>query len=253
VVNLIVTILSIALVAVGAIAGLFYVGGALQDDQPKIWANSAISQSQQIIAAATLYSNSNNGKGLDSVGFGGLVSQNYLSTWPEFVMLPPSPVNSSSSPTTVTNGLNDDSLVESCPALNGYRGEMIRWGCMTTGGQNTISLYLSLNDPYNGTCLNGFNTGHGYGFEDTRYNSHPFVQLAKALNAALGTVPASTTLSPSGLPYFPSSYSTPTCNQYQLGNVGIVADSSGKIINYCYLTGFSGNTQISGIECPFLQ
>ena len=60
--NLIITVISIALVAVAALMGVYYGGSAFLDGQTRAKFNQLMSGAEQISAAATLYSLSHNGQ-----------------------------------------------------------------------------------------------------------------------------------------------------------------------------------------------
>jgi hypothetical protein len=59
--NLIITIISIALVAVAALMGAYYGGSAFLQGQSKAYANSFVGQGEQIIAAWSIYAADNGG------------------------------------------------------------------------------------------------------------------------------------------------------------------------------------------------
>jgi len=59
--NLIITIISIALVAVAAIMGAYYGGSAFMQGQTKSYADALVSQGDQITAAWTVYATNNSG------------------------------------------------------------------------------------------------------------------------------------------------------------------------------------------------
>ena len=89
--NLIVTVISIALVAVAALMGAYYGGAAYMEGMAKAQANQLIEGAKQITGAWTMYANDNGGSytlnATGSWGVGGspieLVPR-YLNNWPSF-------------------------------------------------------------------------------------------------------------------------------------------------------------------------
>lgn len=78
--SLIITIISIALVAALAIASVYYGGDAFTQGTAKANAATVVAQAQQISAANTLYKNDNGGNNAASVA--ALVTGNYLQSAP---------------------------------------------------------------------------------------------------------------------------------------------------------------------------
>lgn len=82
--NLIITIISIALVAVLAIATIYYGGTAFTQGSAKAQASTLVSHAQQITAANTLFANANGGTFSNDLTAGSrLLSENYLSSVPK--------------------------------------------------------------------------------------------------------------------------------------------------------------------------
>lgn len=79
--NLIITIISIALVAVLAIATIYYGGSAFTEGSAKAKASTLVAHAQQITAANTLYANANGGTATTDIS-GTLVSS-YLTSAPK--------------------------------------------------------------------------------------------------------------------------------------------------------------------------
>jgi len=101
--NLIITIMSIALVAVAALVGVWYGGSVFEDAQNKSEANAAASQAQQIASAALLYGVQQGGYSFDSATVTSLASNGvYLDSTP----IPPSQATQSNKWTlmNLTNG-----------------------------------------------------------------------------------------------------------------------------------------------------
>lgn len=90
--NLIITIISIALVAVAALMGAYYGGTAFLQGQGKAYANSFVSQGEQIIAAWSIYAADRGGSWtLASVAALSSTSPAYITSAPS----PPAGVTSS--------------------------------------------------------------------------------------------------------------------------------------------------------------
>jgi hypothetical protein len=80
--SLIITIISIALVAAIAVATLYYGGSQFSQGTAKAQADQIISGAQQIAGANTLYANNVGGGKYDGSGVGDLVTQGFLSATP---------------------------------------------------------------------------------------------------------------------------------------------------------------------------
>ncbi len=78
--SLIITIISIALVAALAIASIYYGGDAFSQGSAKAAASTVVSQAQQVSAANTLYKNDNAGS--NSADVATLVTDKYLQSAP---------------------------------------------------------------------------------------------------------------------------------------------------------------------------
>ena len=81
--SLIITIISIALVAALAVATIYYGGSAFTNGSAKAAASTVVAHAQQITGANTLYANDNNGT-FNAVitGTGSLVAGGYLASAP---------------------------------------------------------------------------------------------------------------------------------------------------------------------------
>lgn len=79
--SLIITIISIALVAALAIATIYYGGSAFTQGSAKSAASTLVAHAQQIAGANTLYANDNGGTFTNDVG--GLVAGSYLASRPK--------------------------------------------------------------------------------------------------------------------------------------------------------------------------
>ena len=80
--SLIITIISIALVAAIAVATLYYGGSQFSQGTAKAQADQIISGAQQIAGANTLYANNVGGGKYDGSGVSDLVTQGFLSATP---------------------------------------------------------------------------------------------------------------------------------------------------------------------------
>lgn len=78
--SLIITIISIALVAALAVATIYYGGDAFNQGTSKAKASTVVNQAQQIAGAATLYKS--NGGNLPTLASVGALSPSYLATVP---------------------------------------------------------------------------------------------------------------------------------------------------------------------------
>lgn len=79
--SLIITIISIALVAALAVASVYYGGSAFSQGTAKAQASTLVAQAQQIAGANTLYANDNGGTRAGSVA--ALVGDGYLASPPQ--------------------------------------------------------------------------------------------------------------------------------------------------------------------------
>ncbi len=78
--SLIITVISIALVAVLAVASIYYGGSAMSQGTAKANASTLVNHGQQLNGANAMYKNDNGGTDVASVA--GLVTGNYLSAEP---------------------------------------------------------------------------------------------------------------------------------------------------------------------------
>lgn len=83
--NLVITVISIALVAVLALAGILYAGGALDRGAAEIASSSVLNQGQQLSAAAEIWSVNNNGKTAES--WSDLIDTGVISSTPKPIEL----------------------------------------------------------------------------------------------------------------------------------------------------------------------
>lgn len=257
--NLVITIISIALVAITALAGIYYGGPIQQSYQASIIANTMISQSGQINAAARAYA-ADSGQDYTYPNFtlGALVANKYLSTYPPNASFAYTMQLATAAVTTNPNSAARD---YSCYNLGGYSGTMWRTAGTPSAfrGRFLVTWQIFLDDPPTpcalgliGPSTNGAGAGQG-GFENSYYATHPMVLAAIAINKQLQRVPSTATYAPSGLPYAPTGFSSPFGILASGTGIGrYFTDSSGTLqVNYCFLNGASGATNITNIYCVF--
>ena len=146
--NLIITIISIGLVAVAAIMGAYYGGTAFIQGQAKAYANTAVTQGDQIAAAWSVYAAQNGG------GFNNISDVSTLSSSPTYLasipVPPPQVANTSVSSATSVDWAGDTSPY----AGIWHMANLSATGTAPTvgGGQNGV--YFRLTDDTNGlnTC-----------------------------------------------------------------------------------------------------
>lgn len=111
--SLIITIISIALVAALAIASIYYGGSAFSQGSAKAAASTVVSQAQQVSAANVLYANDNSGS--NAAGVATLVTDNYLASAPNMPStIGPNSLDLSGSAVTTTGIVNKNV----CDAIN---------------------------------------------------------------------------------------------------------------------------------------
>lgn len=115
--SLIITIISIALVAALAIASIYYGGAAFSQGSAKAAASTVVAQAQQISAANTLYQNDNAGANATNVAL--LVSGKYLSSAPVLSSTISSTALDLSGSSVTSTGLTNANV---CAAINAQVG-----------------------------------------------------------------------------------------------------------------------------------
>ena len=218
--NLIITIISIALAAVVAIAAIWYGGSAFAGSNAKTQAVTLIEQTKQVKAALTMYSLDNGGAGFNDFSeltvaqlgtYFGLGAQQFI---PVLQTQPPA-------------GSGTGNGVEACSATVG----IIRTHCATTDGKNLIA-YKIMSNTANSGCTTGSNTD--YTLAASAQDS--MGQICLAINQIIGATPSGSTISASGIP-------TVTGTLTSCGSVGN-AYLLGQY-NYCYvLQGFNTKTLV---------
>lgn len=122
--NLIITIISIALVAVAALMGAYYGGSAFIQGQAKANANTLIAQGEQLVAAWSVYA-ADRGGAWDLSALADLSSNSYLTSLPA---APASIVNGSA--TSVWTPIN---LSSTAGAYTTYDGVYVRLADSSAG------------------------------------------------------------------------------------------------------------------------
>ncbi len=254
--NLIITIISIAIVGIAAAMGIYYGGVAYENAQINATANAIMNEAQQILNAERLWSTNNNQPDISGMGTAGasgtgmsmLVSSKVLSTWPSFAgtigvsgyLSNPGPqpyIGSSQTAGNITTGTFD----WGCYNIGGYAGKLVR-SIFSYNNENFVTYDFYQNNPYTGPCQTN-NGNFSSSTTDISQANHPIVKITKAINAAMNQIPANANLATMpyiGLPYYPSGSTQ--------GNVPAIYDPSAwvsnKIMfdpsgtlqtNYCYL------------------
>lgn len=234
---------------------VFYGGTAFQNSQGKVWANSLISESQQLMATDTAYmldkglssfndfgpdmpaiAGYTNGRipilGFDTTGYG--YDSNFLTS-------------NGGAPNYFTGKLNQytqriyaGSIGDAGPH-GGYidlfvtfAGEYIwieRTNGATANGINAIFYYFTICT--DSTCTNSLD------FAPSSMANNPLVQMCKAVNEQMPP-PAGTIYSASGLPEMDvntDSYASGPPNWF-----GYYLDSTRTTFNYCYIGDTNGDT-----------
>jgi len=200
--NLIITIISIALIAVIAIAGIYYGGTALTQSQGKIYASTLMAQSRQLMAINTQYMLDHGFSTFNDFGPDAPVVDNYLQGRMPILSLDVESqgISGAASPTLNSAGTRHHMTCNGASgqfsdALNGYQVQ----GSRANGnifGANVI-LYAFGAPPSSACGIVG-----AQDFAPASMTNHPLVQMCAALNA-MTTLPAGLTYSASGLPEAP--------------------------------------------------
>jgi len=271
--NLIVTIIAIALTAIGLITGAYYGGVAYENAQINATANTIMNEAQQILQAERMWATNNNQPDISGMGTAGasgtgmsaLVNGKELSEWPSFggtmgTSASPSLTNPGPQPTfgsqTVTTSTYDDG----CYNIRGYAGPFRRIPFSYNNG-NYVLYEFDGNFPYAPPC-NSYNGLFVTAITDVSQINHPIVKIAKAINAALNQIPTNAntaSMAYIGLPYQPigstpatGTWDTSTYFASPQGNYSrIWLDPNGTLqSNYCYLENLATVT-VHGIFCVF--
>ncbi len=224
--NLVITVISIALVAVAALMAVFYGGAAFSGSTAQVRANQLISQSKQVYQADLQYMID---KGLD----------NFNSFRPDEPAM--AGYTNGRVPLLNLDTLGLDSTIEypelnfypmtasviKVGALDDYTGLLSRGQCFVNG-RNKVMYRFWINDPYNG---NIYSTNGD--FSSLAEINHPIVQMCLKINAK-AALPAGVTFAPNGIPY---GSGTPLgCAANQIGYMDGAGDG------YCYINSSNPDT-----------
>jgi len=254
--NLIITIISIALVAVVALVGIFYGGQIYESYQINAMTNTLLSEAKQLNGALQAYEASNPGETVSVImtssgqgdaiapqcgGFASVIRAGFLS------QLPSVPNGQWPQDPNICNQNSVGRSIGSARILNcfNYQGNYGFASITPTNYTQGDGVQVILDDSF---LFEGVNGGNNYascspttnsvmpsfGLEDASYTNHPLVQICKTINKILGTVPPGTTLSASGLP-------PPT------------AGNDSNVHPYCRLYGNFGNPPLYGIMLDFIN
>ena len=223
--NIIVTILSILLVAVAVITGVYYLGDVLHSDTPQTEANMLISQSRQVFAADTEYMLDKGLGSFNDVYPDAPAIAGYTSGRVPILDLDTYSASSGLRPLdpTATAALSATGIPSlSISQLNGAPVVIYRINCRIN---NQDMLYYAM---YNWTAPTDLTLASSA--------STPLVQMCLKVNA-MTTLPAGLTYTASGLPALTALAGT--CGVFGTTHFGV--DSNGVVqTNYCYMIpGFS--------------
>jgi hypothetical protein len=240
--NLIITIISIALVAVVAAMGLFYGGAAYENAQFGAVAAAIISESNQILTAQRMYAVNHGQADATGVSFTDLVTDGELSSYP--------PIGGGQLGVTLATGIGyEDSDAGSCYNYNGYQGDFMREPFTYHSGNYILYVFQS-NNPYTAPC-----TTISGRFTDNPKSS--IMQLIQAIDKQLSIPSSITEFDGIALPITDNSLSSASAF-WVPGNGGndavyIRLDNNGDpITNMCY---YLYNVNVAGdsygIICVF--
>lgn len=239
--NLIVVIISILLIAITALAGIFYLNGTMSSGTPQIRANMLIDQSHQLLATDTEYMLD---KGYSSFN-------DFLPDTPAIAKYTMGRVpilnfmalsNNSGGSTPLAANTNRHSNCGGgayvyIPMLDGNLTQIFRSQCQINGN-NAIVYWMAANSN-NTSCTAGSGLGN-VDFSSAANINHPLVQLCLKLNA-MTKLPPGLTYAPSGLPYVQG-------NKQNCSNSGMQYYDGANQYNYCYIMGSDGYfSNLSGV------
>ena len=250
--NLIVTIISIALVAVATIMAAFYGGTAYSNYQINATANAIMNEAQQILQAERMWSTNNNQPDISGMGTAGasgtgmsmLVASGTLTTWPALaggIGMSTSLTNPGPQPyiqgvgsTTTATGVFD----YGCWSIQGYDGKLLRIP-FANNGSNYVLYMFNVNSPTASPCTTTSGSWNVAGMV-----SHPIVLIAKAINTALNQGVKGSTQA-SGLPAVPNNNAAPSYMTYP-GITVYFQDAGDTAVNsnLCF-------TAVTSIICVF--
>ena len=205
--NLIITIISIAIVTVAVAMGIYYGGIAYENAQINATANAIVNEAQQILQAERMWATDHNQPDICSLtgGMSTLVNQHYLSEWPYISTFESGPQPNTGS---VTNGSWDSFGVFH---FFGYSDSFYRFMFSYNNGNYVV-----------------YDIRNGQGYP-------PFLQVMKTINQSLkGTY--SFTGPPTGST-LPTTYCEIADGAMINNGHGGYVDSNGAVVTGCY----SGN------------
>ena len=213
--NLIITIVSIALIAVAAVMAIYYGGVAYEQGQTDAIANAIMNDSQQMLTAERLYASIHGcqdiscmwiyGASTAGTGISGLVADKELSTWPRISTFNTTPETETGQHYADASGAwagappANASFDDSCSQIGGYSSESLRV-VFSVNGQNYVSYWLN-----GGPCDVGTDV-LAADAADASHKNNPVVKVATAINKATGQVPTGATMWAVGLPIGTGSY-----------------------------------------------
>jgi len=200
--NLIVTIISIALVAIMALVAIFYGGTALTQSQGKIYASTLIAQSRQLMAINTQYMLDHGFSTFNDFGLDAPVVGNYLQGRMPILSLDVEGQGSGGAAYPALNSAGtlhhitcNGASGQFSDSLNGYQFQ----GSRANGNIFGVNVILyAFGAPSSTAC----SVVGAQDFSPASMASHPLVQMCAALNA-MTTLPSGLTYSASGLPEAP--------------------------------------------------
>jgi hypothetical protein len=258
--NLIVAIISTVLIGIAAVMSVFYGGTAYQNAQVNVVADAIMSEANQILQAERMWSTLNNqpdisgmgGEGFCNTGMSMLVKSKALAEWPSFagtIGVSTSLTNPGPQPTGCTNTQATSAYDNGCYNIGGWYGGLIRT-MFSIYNQNYVAylFVMNLHTPPCGNAVGAFASTT----TDTSRINHPMIQVALAINNAMGQVPANANMTSLGLPYPPTG-STPLSTAYDEsgGYIRAEAYQYGTAVqsDYCYLAATAA--PFYGVMCVF--
>ncbi len=267
--NLIITIISIAIVGIAAAMGVYYGGVAYENAQINALANAIMNDANQLLGAARVWSSVNGYQDISGMGTAGaagtgiaaLVSGGQISQWPT---LPDGLEGTTGSPwkpgPPSTLGPGDSG----CYAINGYSASMSRGLFAYNSGIYVVYVFGSSTGV---PCWGGNKTATTFtsSSSDITQVNHPIVRIAKAINTATGQTDPGADMS--AMPYIGLPQAQQFFAQWPWMNSapGTLYDDTGGLAsstirydavknvvpsNFCYLVNYSSTTQIICVFGP---
>ena len=267
--NLIVTIISIALIAIAAVMGIYYGGVAYGNAQVNAIASTIMNDATQLLVAERLWATNHNcpdiscmgTAGTSGTGISALINDKELSTWPSLGGFVTNAAGTKGGPQpwigapgaagTVSTGAYD----LGCYSLNGSKGFFSRF-LFAYQSKNYVAYAFAANIPYTAPC-NTINTSSDY--TSANAANDPAVLIAGIINKTYGLSDKNmpVTALPNGL-YVPNDSILVSPQIYDASG-GVLQSSSGLAYDFdgIYtdnanqpLTNFCESTY-QGIVCVF--